>query len=91
MPKYGMVNIAGHKPVGPAAMSFVTQGTAPMMTPHDDVSHPVPPAAFPHCKDNRLFILIDMQESVFGTTNLDNEPGYECARVSCNPFVRSDR
>lgn len=62
-----------------------------MMTPRDDVSHPVPPAAFPSCKANRLFILIDMQDSVFGTANLEYEPGYERARVSCNPFVRSVR
>jgi len=62
-----------------------------MMAPRDDVSHPVPPAAFPRCKESRRFILIGVQDSAFGTANLYCNPAHERARVFCNLFVRSDR
>jgi hypothetical protein len=61
-----------------------------MITTHDDVPHPVPPIAYLRYKENWFFIIIDVENSVYGMAHFNCEPGHERARFSCNLMVRGE-
>jgi hypothetical protein len=59
-----------------------------MSTVHDDTPHPIPPTAYLRYKENWLFILMDVDNGVFGIAHFNHEPGFDRARFSCNLMVR---
>jgi hypothetical protein len=59
-----------------------------MSTVHDDTPHPIPPTAYLRYKENWLFILMDIDQGVFGIAHFNHEPGFDRARFSCNLMVR---
>lgn len=61
-----------------------------MIVTNDDRPHPVPPYAYVRYKENWFFIIIDVENSVFGMAHFNYEPGYDRARVSCNLMVRGE-
>jgi hypothetical protein len=61
-----------------------------MITTHDDLPHPVPPMAYLRYKENWFFIIMDVDNSVYGMAHFNYEPAYNNARVSCNLMVRGE-
>jgi hypothetical protein len=58
-----------------------------MSTIHDDTPHPIPPTAYLRYKKNWFFILMDVDNGVFGMAHFNHEPGHDRARFSCNLMV----
>lgn len=59
-----------------------------LLNTHDDLPHPVPPAAFLRYKENYFFILFSPATGVFGLSHLNFEPGFDRGRFSCTLSVR---
>jgi hypothetical protein len=61
-----------------------------METIYDDMPHPIPPLAYLRYKENWFFLILDVENRIFGQTHFSYEPGLDRARMSCNLSVKGE-
>lgn len=59
-----------------------------MTTLHDDIPHPIPPAAYLRYKENYFFILIAQDQGVYGIVHINHEPGFDRVKYTANLSVK---